>query len=255
MNGPLDLGGNEIYGLALIPVLDNAATSKKYVEDLLLTHLSIFGGTMSGQLSMGNQRITYLSDPQDDHNAATKGYVTGLISGLALGLSQADADARYVRKTKLTLADFSWGYADLRSAWTYPKSGISGWPHVVRNDRFTRDTNIEIRTMCFDKEIYDTDLKTRTIHFRIHSIQSDHTLDAYDLTSIKLSTKFFQKMYEGTSSNAIYCFHIDEEIYVGADTKLHNSALFQIGIRATGGNLGGSEVFVNYGINEEGQNG
>jgi hypothetical protein len=62
-------------------------------------------------------------------------------------------------------------------------------------------------------------------------------------------------MYEGTSNNEVYCFHIDEEIYVGGDTKLHNTSLFQIGIRATGGNLGGSEVFVNYGINESGVSG
>jgi hypothetical protein len=61
-------------------------------------------------------------------------------------------------------------------------------------------------------------------------------------------------MYEGTSNNEVYCFHIDKEIYVGGDTKLHNTALCnQIGIRATGGNLGGSEVFINFRINESGQ--
>ena len=94
MNGPLDLGDNEIYGLALTPVLDNAATSKKFVDDSLLTHLSIFGGTMSGPIGVGNNRITDLAHPTNDHDAVSKSYVTGLISGLALGLSQADADAR-----------------------------------------------------------------------------------------------------------------------------------------------------------------
>jgi hypothetical protein len=176
--------------------------------------------------------------------------------GLALGISQVQADARYVRKTKLVLADFVWGYGDLRSAWTYPKSGVYGWLHFVRNDRFTKDTNIEIRTLSFDRDIIDTSLKTHTLEFRIHSIQPDHTVYTYDLTTIKLNTKFSQKMYQETTSNDIYCFHVDEEIYVGGDTKLHNTALYQIGIRLTGGrNLGGSEVFINYGINESRQNG
>jgi hypothetical protein len=94
MTGPLDLGDNEIYGVALTPNVDDAATSKKYVDDSLLTALSIVGGTMHGEIGMGNQKITDLADPTDDHDAVSKSYVTGLISGLALGLSQADADAR-----------------------------------------------------------------------------------------------------------------------------------------------------------------
>jgi hypothetical protein len=56
MSSLLDLGGNEIYGLALTPNTEHTATSKKYVDDLMLTALTIFGGTMSGPINMGSKK-------------------------------------------------------------------------------------------------------------------------------------------------------------------------------------------------------
>ena len=92
MTGVINMGNNEITNLATPTGNSNAAT-KKYADDLdtavrakitqektalqnlIRQKLALTGGTMSGDLNMGDQKITNLAAPTDQTDAATKSYV------------------------------------------------------------------------------------------------------------------------------------------------------------------------------------
>ncbi len=114
--GSLNLSGNEIYGLPDVPTTDNSAASKKYVDSKITTGsgtsgASTSGFTMEGDINMGGYEVIGLSVVLSFNNsAASKKYVDDeIISGLtgvSGGISQAQADARYVRKTKIALGEW-----------------------------------------------------------------------------------------------------------------------------------------------------
>ena len=58
-----------------IPAGDNYLTNKKYVDDQDALKVSKSGDTMSGVLNMGNHSITYVLDPTNAQDVATKIYV------------------------------------------------------------------------------------------------------------------------------------------------------------------------------------
>lgn len=55
--------------------------------DALALKLNLSGGTMSGNIAMGSNKITGLGTPTADADGATKAYVDGLISGLGAVLN------------------------------------------------------------------------------------------------------------------------------------------------------------------------
>lgn len=58
------------------PSSEKDAVNKRYVDR---SCLSLQGGTMAGQIAMGNHKITGLSTPVSTSDASTKGYVDGKI--------------------------------------------------------------------------------------------------------------------------------------------------------------------------------
>ena len=92
MTGFINMGTHEITNLA-IPTGNNNAATKKYADDLdtavrakitqektalqnlIRQKLALTGGTMSGDLNMGDQKITNLAAPTDQTDAATKDFV------------------------------------------------------------------------------------------------------------------------------------------------------------------------------------
>ena len=92
MTGTINMGTNEITNLATPTGNSNAAT-KKYADDintavrtkitqektalqnLIAAKLSLSGGTMSGAINMGDQKITNLKTPTNKNDAATKDFV------------------------------------------------------------------------------------------------------------------------------------------------------------------------------------
>ena len=92
MTGSINMGTHEITNLA-IPTVTTQAATKKYADDLdtavrakitqektalqNLIHqkLALTGGTMNGNLDMGDQKITNLAAPTDQTDAATKDFV------------------------------------------------------------------------------------------------------------------------------------------------------------------------------------
>lgn len=62
-------------------------TTGDAVFDALALKLSLSGGTMSGNIAMGGNKVTGLGTPTADADGATKAYVDGLISGLGAVLN------------------------------------------------------------------------------------------------------------------------------------------------------------------------
>lgn len=78
--------GAVVTGLGA-PSASSDATSKDYVDTGLALKLNLSGGTMSGALAMGTNKITGLGTPTADADAATKAYVDGVAQGLDIKAS------------------------------------------------------------------------------------------------------------------------------------------------------------------------
>jgi hypothetical protein len=54
----------------------------KGIDNRLAEKLNLAGGTMSGDINMGNSKITNLADPTSDNDAVNKAYVDAVAAGL-----------------------------------------------------------------------------------------------------------------------------------------------------------------------------
>ncbi len=101
LSGPLNLSGNEIYGLPDVPTTDNSATSKKYVDGKFVSGggLSSSRFTMSGDINMGGYEVIGVTSvPSFNNSLVNKKYVDDEVQAVRGGITQAQGDARYVRK-------------------------------------------------------------------------------------------------------------------------------------------------------------
>jgi hypothetical protein len=84
INGTLDMNAgtaSTVTGLSA-PVNGSDATTKAYVDAADALKLNLSGGSLSGQLSMGNNKIVSLGAPTANADAATKLYVDTSIADL-----------------------------------------------------------------------------------------------------------------------------------------------------------------------------
>jgi hypothetical protein len=84
INGSLDMNSGTtatITGLST-PVNATDAATKSYVDAADALKLNLSGGTMSGAIAMGSNKVTGLGTPTDTADAATKGYVDTSVSAL-----------------------------------------------------------------------------------------------------------------------------------------------------------------------------
>ena len=114
LTGALNLSGNEIYGLPDTPTTDNSAASKKYVDSKVTGGSGATGGlsdsgfTMKGDINMGGYEVIGVTSvPSFNNSLVSKKYVDDSIAAINGGISQAQADARYVEKTKITLGEWT----------------------------------------------------------------------------------------------------------------------------------------------------
>ena len=113
LTGALNLSGNEIYGLPDTPTTDNSAASKKYVDSKVTGGSGATGGlsdsgfTMKGDINMGGYEVIGVTSvPSFNNSLVNKKYVDDEVAAVTRGISQAQADARYVKKTKITLGEW-----------------------------------------------------------------------------------------------------------------------------------------------------
>ncbi len=254
LTGPLDLSGNEVYGLPDVPTTDNSATSKKYVDSKFVSGggLSSSGFTMSGDINMnGYEVIGVTSVPSFNNSLVNKKYVDDEVLAVSGGITQAQGDARYVRKTKVTLGE-----------WTDMFDSVNfvdyNWSRQVRKSVLTSESNIEIRVASFVTDMSISQLLKHKLVIGIRYVDSSSTI-AKHLVTIPLSEKYFSKLsYRSSRTDYMYSFHIHNEEYIGNDADAKNSYLWQVGAKfeATKSHvLLDTDAYVSFALNEAGQYG
>lgn len=84
INGGLDMNAGTSATITNLTSPTNAgdAATKGYVDTADALKLNLAGGTMSGNIAMGTNKVTGLGTPTDTADAATKGYVDTQVSNL-----------------------------------------------------------------------------------------------------------------------------------------------------------------------------
>ncbi len=262
LTGALNLSGNEIYGLPDTPTTDNSAASKKYVDSKTTGGsgggLSDSGFTMKGDINMGGYEVIGVTSvPSFNNSLVNKKYVDDEVAAVTRGISQAQADARYLKLTEYEYDNWMDTFNDMSALAVV-------WSDHVRKSVIDSDTNLEIRTISVETSLSAAVIKARKIEIYVnYAYTSDVSgvnkisTNAKLLVTIDLSKKSYAAM-NYKSSGTLHSFHVHEEIYVGNDTEATNSFLWQVGVKyeqhATTIGLF-DECFVSFALNKAGQYG
>ena len=235
LTGALNLSGNEIYGLPDTPTTDNSAASKKYVDSKTTGGsgggLSDSGFTTKGDINMGGYEVIGVTSvPSFNNSLVNKKYVDDEVSSITTGISQAQADARYLRLTKYEYDNWMDTFIDMNDI-------AIVWSDHVRKSVIDSDTNLEIRTISINTSLSAAVIIAREVKIYINYAFTKNVggvnkvlTNAKLLVTIDLSKKSYAAM-EYKSSGTLHSFHVHEEIYVGNDTEATNSFLWQVGVR------------------------
>ena len=262
LSGALNLSGNEIYGLPDTPTTDNSAASKKYVDSKTTGGsgggLSNSGFTMKGDINMGGYEVIGVTSvPSFNNSLVNKKYVDDEVATVTRGISQVQADARYLKLTEYEYDNWMDTFNDMSALAVV-------WSDHVRKSVIDSDTNLEIRTISVETSLSAAVIKARKIEIYVnYAYTSDVSgvnkisTNAKLLVTIDLSKKSYAAM-KYKSSGTLHSFHVHEEIYVGNDTEATNSFLWQVGVKyeqhATTIGLF-DECFVSFALNKAGQYG
>ncbi len=251
MTGNLSMGGHEITNLSDVPTTDNSATSKKYVDATAGSGgLSDSGFTMKGDINMsGHEVIGVTSVPSFNNSLVNKRYVDDEVAAVTRGISQTQADARYVKKTKITLGEWMDTFDDVNFI-------DYNWSKHVKKSTLSSESNIEIRVASFVTDMSISQLLKHKLIIGIRYVDSSSTI-AKHLITIPLSGKSFSKLSYGSSgTDYMYSFHIHDEEYIGNDSDAKNSFLWQVGAKfeATKSHvLLDTTAYITFALNEAGQ--
>ncbi len=261
LTGALNLSGNEIYGLPDTPTTDNSAASKKYVDSKVTGGgsgatggLSDSGFTMKGDINMGGYEVIGVTSvPSFNNSLVNKKYVDDSITAINGGISQAQADARYVRKTKITLGEWMDTFDEVNFV-------DYNWSKHVKKSTITSESNIEIRVASFVTDMSISQLLKHKLIIGIRYVDSSSTV-AKHLITIPLTGKSFSKLSYGASGSSgdygyMYSFHIHNEEYIGNDADAIGSYLWQVGAKfeATKSHtLLNTSAHISFALNEAGQ--
>ena len=259
LTGALNLSGNEIYGLPDTPTTDNSTASKKYVDSKVTGGgsgatggLSDSGFTMKGDINMGGYEVIGVTSvPSFNNSLVNKKYVDDEVLAVSGGINQTQADARYVRKTKITLGEWMDTFDDVNFV-------DYNWSKHVKKSTLTSETNIEIRVASFVTDMSISQLLKHKLIIGIRYVDSSSTI-AKHLITIPLTGKSFSKLSYGSSgTNYMYSFHIHVEEYIGNDSDTKNSFLWQVGAKfetTKSHVLLSTSAHVSFALNEAGQYG
>ena len=255
LSGSLDLSGNEIYGLPDVPTTDNSATSKKYVASKVTGGggggLSDSGFTMKGDINMGGYEVIGVTSvPSFNNSLVNKKYVDDEVSAVSGGISQVQADARYVRKTKLTLGEWMDEFDNVNFI-------DYNWSKHVKKSILNSESNIETRVASFVTDMSISQLLKHKLVIGIRYVDSSSTISKH-LVTIPLTGKSFSKLSYGSTGGHMYSFHIHDEYYIGNDSDAKNSFLWQVGAKfetTKSHVLLNTTAFVSFALNEAGQYG
>ncbi len=251
LSGALNLSGNEIYGLPDTPTTDNSAASKKYVDGKVTGGggggLSDAGFTMKGDINMGGYEVIGVTSvPSFNNSLVNKKYVDD-----TRGISQAQVDAKYVMKTKITLGEWMDTFDNVNFV-------DYNWSKHVKKSTLTTESNIETRVASFVTDMSISQLLKHKLVIGIRYVDSSSTISKH-LVTIPLTGKSFSKLSYGASgTDFMYSFHIHDEYYIGNDADAKNSYLWQVVAKfeATKSHtLLNTSAHISFALNEAGQYG
>ena len=251
LTGALNLSGNEIYGLPDTPTTDNSATSKKYVDSKFVSGggLSSSGFTMQGDINMGGYEVIGVTSvPSFNNSLVNKKYVDDEVQAVSGGITQAQGDARYVRKVKLTLGEWMDTFDDVNFVDYY-------WSNHVRKSTLNTESNIDIKVASFDTDMSISQLPKHKLVIGVRYVGPSSTI-AKHLFTIPLSGKNWAKLSYGDGSNYLYSFHVHEEYWVGNDDDAKNSYLWQVGAKfetTKSHVLLDTKAYISFAVDEAGQ--
>ena len=235
LTGALNLSGNEIYGLPDTPTTDNSAASKKYVDSKTTGGsgggLSDSGFTMKGDINMGGYEVIGVTSvPSFNNSLVNKKYVDDEVAAVTRGISQAQADARYLKLTKYEYDNWMDSFIDMSAL-------AIVWSDHVRKSVIDSNTNLEIRTISINTSLSAAVIKARKLKIYINYAYVKNVnginkilTSAKLLTTVDLATSSYAAM-EYKSSGTLHSFHLDLSHYLGNDTEATNSLLWQVGVK------------------------
>ncbi len=248
MAGNLSMGGHDITNLPDTPTTDNSATSKKYVDATAgSSGLSDSGFTMKGDINMGGYEVIGVTSvPSFNNSLVNKKYVDDEVAAVTRGISQAQADAMYVKKTKITLVNWIDTFDDVNFV-------AYNWSHNVRMEDLTTDSNIVIKTAIFDTSMSPAQLGKHSLVIGAYYVS--HNTAEKKLAIISLAGRTYAHMYDGINGS-VYAYHIHEGMWVGSDTSATDAELWQLGVKFkthASHVLLSTKAYVTFALNEAGQ--
>ena len=257
LTGALNLSGNEIYGLPDTPTTDNSATSKKYVDGKVTGGggLSDSGFTMKGDINMGGYEVIGVTSvPSFNNSLVNKKYVDDEVAAITTGISQVQADARYLRIANYEYDNWVDEFDDVNFV-------DYNWSKHVRKSALNSLSNIEIRVASFVTSMSISQLLKHKLVISIRYVSSS-TITKH-LVTIPLTGKSFSKLSYGASGSSgdygyMYSFHIHSEEFVGSDADATSATLWQVGAKfetTKSHTLLDTKAYISFALNEAGQYG
>ncbi len=188
LTGALNLSGNEIYGLPDTPTTDNSAASKKYVDGKVTGGggLSDSGFTMKGDINMGGYEVIGVTSvPSFNNSLVNKKYVDDEVAAITTGISQVQADARYLRIANYEYDNWMDEFDDVNFV-------DYNWSKHVRKSALNSLSNIEIRVASFVTSMSISQLLKHKLVISIRYVSSS-TITKH-LVTIPLTGNLFQNL-------------------------------------------------------------
>ncbi len=257
LTGALNLSGNEIYGLPDTPTTDNSAASKKYVDGKVTGGggLSDSGFTMKGDINMGGYEVIGVTSvPSFNNSLVNKKYVDDEVAAITTGISQVQADARYLRIANYEYDNWMDEFDDVNFV-------DYNWSKHVRKSALNSLSNIEIRVASFVTSMSISQLLKHKLVISIRYVSSS-TITKH-LVTIPLTGKSFSKLSYGASGSSgdygyMYSFHIHNEEFVGSDADATSATLWQVGAKfetTKSHTLLDTKAYISFALNQAGQYG
>ncbi len=256
LTGALDLSGNEIYGLPDTPTTDNSAASKKYVDSKTTGGsgggLTDSGFTMKGDINMGGYEVIGVTSvPSFNNSLVNKKYVDDEVAAITTGISQVQADARYLRIANYEYDNWMDEFDDVNFV-------DYNWSKHVRKSALNSLSNIEIRMASFVTNMSISQLLKHKLVISIRYVSSS-TITKH-LVTIPLSGKSFSKLSYGVSGSSgdygyMYSFHIHNEEFVGSDADATSATLWLVGAKfetTKSHTLLDTKAYISFALNENG---
>ncbi len=260
LTGALNLSGNEVYGLPDVPTTDNSAASKKYVDSKTTGGsgggLSDSGFTMKGDINMGGYEVIGVTSvPSFNNSLVNKKYVDDEVAAITTGISQVQADARYLRIANYEYDNWMDEFDDVNFV-------DYNWSKHVRKSALNSLSNIEIRVASFVTSMSISQLLKHKLVISIRYVDSPLTITKH-LVTIPLTGKSFSKLSYGASGSSgdygyMYSFHIHNEEFVGSDADATSATLWQVGAKfetTKSHTLLDTKAYISFALNEAGQYG